>query len=114
MANLMEIAAQNESRIAKAFWETDFDADIQRAMAGIIYNRDTLDAITERTAKAVGVTPEQIRGNRAIRIYARARHFVMWKARQAGYSVIEVAEYFGCDNSSISHACQKIKRKLGQ
>ncbi len=108
MTNLMRLVAQRENRAVNKDWETDFDAEFERAMVGIDYNREPLDQIVERTALAAGLTSKQIMGDRTIKIYARARNFAMWKARKAGYSIMELADYFNRDHSSITRACQKI------
>ena len=109
-----EQMARRENARTRAHWDEGFDAELEIVMTGITYNRETLDKITYRTAKAAGITVDQILGDRIFRVYARARSFAMWKARQAGYSLLEVAHYFNRDYSTVIKACQKIEERLSQ
>lgn len=60
-------------------------------------------------SRETGYTPQEIVGHSRKQPLARTRQWVMWKARQEGYSLEQIGRVLNRDHTTVLHGVRKIE-----
>jgi len=86
--------------------------DLERAFADLTLPARRVRDIVDEVAEYTGIPADEILGAKRDLITARARQFVMWKARKEGHTLTAIGNALGRDHTSINHGVAKIERLL--
>lgn len=59
-----------------------------------------------------GITTAEMRGKSREKHITVARHYAMWRARDAGFSYPEIGRFFNRDHSTVMHAIRRLEEKV--
>jgi len=76
--------------------------------------RARLNSIIDEVAQAHGVTRDELLGPSKRRRFVAARQEAMYRGREAKFSLLELAEVFGRDHTTVRAACLKVAARKGR
>jgi chromosomal replication initiator protein len=116
----MEKLAAQENMAVKRSWSggelhQEVKSEIPQALKEIDFRcADTMREIIDIVSYEVGVSRDDILGDRRFRVITRARQYAMWKCRKQGYSLPQIGHVFGRDHTTVAHGCRVIDEIMSE
>lgn len=74
--------------------------------------RVRISDIRDEVCMRRGVSLSEIMSRNRVHRIAHARQEVMWLAREAGKSTVEIGRFFGFDHTTVLHGCRAHERRM--